>query len=348
MSEVAQALGQRLKAERERRGVSAQKMADDMHLDAWVIEALEAGDYQRIGAPVYARGHLKKYATMLGLSAADIAAGYETKSVSPAAPVSPSPGIRVHSPAPATSNLPWPQLTAVAAVVLLAGGIFWWRPWHLRPPHAAPAVSRASAASPGPQDAPRPSAEPSAAPAAAGSAAVDSAAATEAPEPFAAAPSPAQASNTSPSAVPSTVSGPAAGAALSPAAGAPAAIPAMLSKSSATPGEGDLTPGVGRALLRLSFSADSWVDVYDYSGRRIFGGRGRANSVKTIAGVAPFRVYLGFASGVQLQMNDRAVAIGPQFVTGDVARFEAGADGVLRRDSHDTPNAQAGAAAPRG
>jgi hypothetical protein len=26
------------------------------------------------------------------------------------------------------------------------------------------------------------------------------------------------------------------------------------------------------------------------------------------------------------------VAIGPQFMTGDVARFEAGADGVLRRD----------------
>ena len=45
------------------------------------------------------------------------------------------------------------------------------------------------------------------------------------------------------------------------------------------------------------------------------------------------RVYLGFGSGVQLEINDRAVAIGPQFFAGDVARFEAGADGVLRRDS---------------
>ena len=49
--------------------------------------------------------------------------------------------------------------------------------------------------------------------------------------------------------------------------------------------------------------------------------------------MAPMRVYLGFASGVQLEVNDRAVAIGPQFITGDVARFEAGADGVLRRES---------------
>jgi hypothetical protein len=52
---------------------------------------------------------------------------------------------------------------------------------------------------------------------------------------------------------------------------------------------------------------------------------------------------------VQLEINDRAVAIGPQFVNGDVARFEAGADGVLRRDSHPatTPGAVIpGAATP--
>ena len=91
----------------------------------------------------------------------------------------------------------------------------------------------------------------------------------------------------------------------------------------------DSMPGAGPARLRLSFSADSWVDVHDAAGRRVFAGNGRANSVKTIAGTAPLRVYLGFASGVQLEINDRAVAIGPQFVTGDVARFEAGADGGI-------------------
>jgi len=48
------------------------------------------------------------------------------------------------------------------------------------------------------------------------------------------------------------------------------------------------------------------------------------------------RVYLGFASGVQLEINNRAVAIGPQFMAGDAARFEAGADGVLRRDSRNS------------
>ncbi|HLZ99151.1 MAG TPA: DUF4115 domain-containing protein, partial [Steroidobacteraceae bacterium] len=96
----------------------------------------------------------------------------------------------------------------------------------------------------------------------------------------------------------------------------------------------DPIPGIGHARLRMSFSADSWVDVHDAGGRRLFAGRGHANSVKVVAGAAPMRVYLGFASGVQLEVNDRVVAIGPQFVAGDAARFEAGADGVLRRDAH--------------
>jgi hypothetical protein len=42
------------------------------------------------------------------------------------------------------------------------------------------------------------------------------------------------------------------------------------------------------------------------------------------------RVYLGFASGVQLEINQHAIAIARPFLHGDVARFQAGADGVLR------------------
>ena len=48
--------------------MSTQKAADEMHLDSWVIEALEADDYQRIGPTVYAKGHLKKYASILGIA----------------------------------------------------------------------------------------------------------------------------------------------------------------------------------------------------------------------------------------------------------------------------------------
>ncbi len=58
-----------------------------MHLDRWVIDALEADDYLRIGPTVYAKGHLKKYAALLGLPAAEILAGFES-----ARPRGPTPG----------------------------------------------------------------------------------------------------------------------------------------------------------------------------------------------------------------------------------------------------------------
>jgi cytoskeleton protein RodZ len=108
-------------------------------------------------------------------------------------------------------------------------------------------------------------------------------------------------------------------------------------------------PGAGRARLRLSFSSDSWVDVRDALGNRAYAGNGSANTVKTIAGNAPLHVYLRSANGVQMEINGRAVAIGPQFFSGDVARFEAGADGVLRRDeSRDATKPEQPPARPPG
>jgi cytoskeleton protein RodZ len=74
--------GSKLKAERERRGLSAQKAADEMHLDRWVIDALEADDYQRVGPTVYAKGHLKKYAALLGLPTTEILAAFESRAPS--------------------------------------------------------------------------------------------------------------------------------------------------------------------------------------------------------------------------------------------------------------------------
>jgi cytoskeleton protein RodZ len=286
MTDPSATTGSRLKAERERRGLSPQKAADELHLDGWVIDALEADDYERIGPSVYAKGHLKRYAALLGLPSAEIMAGYESRAQAPRAPAAQVSNVRLRTDAPAVSSLPWPLIAGSAAAVMLAVGVLWWRPWHPRGP--APTASETPVAHP--------------------SAASDDGA-TESAAAVVSSTAPVTSADASPAILPA------------------AAPPAM-------PASSDATAGLGRARLRLSFSADSWVDVHDAAGRRVFAGNGRANSVKTIAGTAPMRVYLGFASGVQLEINNRAVAIGPQFVAGDVARFEAGADGVLRRDTH--------------
>jgi cytoskeleton protein RodZ len=311
MSEPAAPPGARLKAEREHRGLSAQKAADEMHLDRWVIDALEADDYKRIGPTVYAKGHLKKYAALLGLPAAEILAGYESRTQQQGQAVAPGPAVmlkaRAEAPDP-SSMKPMQVAVGIAAAVLLLG-VLWWRPWHQRgASRHAPAAAGSVSAAPD-----------KAAGAAGASSAPGSPAMPRDPVPL---PSAAQSAPASVSAAPAI-----------------AVTPAPLDAAAVA--------GAGRARLRLSFSADSWVDVRDASGRRTYAGTGLANSVKTITGTAPMRVYLGVGSGVQLEINDRAVAIGPQFFAGDVARFEAGADGVLRRDSRGDPaRAQAPSARP--
>lgn len=315
MSEDPQALGQRLKAERERRGMSAQKIANGMHLDEWVIDALEAGDYQRIGPAVYARGHLKKYASLLGVSP-ELPAADSKPQAPPTGTLYPPPIVRLEAPG---SHAAGPAIGAVAAIAILAGGAYWWHQGH--PRTGAPAVEQT----------PEPVAPASAAPQEPSDAATAQPALEAEAQPPGGAPRDTEAA---PSPDGGGASPPAAPAAPAPpgAAPAPTARALVPARPVPEPGPAGLTPGVGKAKLRMSFSADSWVEIEDYSGQRLYAGNGRANSVKTVAGMAPFRVFLRSASGVQLELNDRAVAIGRQYMHGDEARFEAGADGVLRRD----------------
>jgi cytoskeleton protein RodZ len=289
MNEIPEAPGPRLRRERERRGISLQKAADDMRLDPWAIEALESDTYDRVGPAVYAKGHLKQYASLLGVPADEIIAGYEALRLRPAAAATHSASIRVTQPRVPSVTLSWRQIAGGVALAVVAVAALWWRPWQ-----RAPSTPTATA-----ELAPSPPAKPAAA--AAADVADVAAVAGSAP------------------------------------GGAPAVPKAKSSsrpyKTAAPVPTGSAPPaGLGRARLRMSFSADSWVDVRDAAGRRLFAGRGHANTVKTIGGAAPLRVYLGFASGVQLEINEHAVAIGQQFVNGDIARFQAGADGVLRRD----------------
>jgi cytoskeleton protein RodZ len=312
MTDLPASPGPRLKAERERRGLSSQKVADELHLDSWVVDALEAEDYERIGPSVYAKGHLKRYAAMLGLPPAEIMVGYEARARAPKALPSQPANVRLRADSADVSNLPMPQIIGSIAAVLLVLGVLWWKPWHQR--GTVPTTREPVLATPVPVPAES-------------TASLTAETLGSAAPPAVAAGAPAPPSQSAP---------------FLPAPGAPAATAVQTAETNAA-------AGMGRARLRLSFSADSWVDVRDAAGRRAFAGNGRANSVRTITGIAPMRVYLRSASGVQLEINNRAVAIGPQFVAGDSARFEAGADGVLRRDSHSVaaPGAPtAGAAAP--
>src|SRR5258708_9377094 len=100
MTDPGTTIGPRLKTERERRGLSSQKAADELHLDGWVIDALEAENFDRIGPSVYARGHLRRYASLLGLPADEIMAAYESRAQTPKAAAAPTANLRLPTEPP--------------------------------------------------------------------------------------------------------------------------------------------------------------------------------------------------------------------------------------------------------
>ena len=287
--------GSRLQRERERRGLSALEAAEKLHLDPSVVDALESNRFADVGPAVFAKGHLKQYAALLNLPVSEIMASYEA--VQRAATGSALTGGAAEGASDALAT-PFPKMPSLQQLPLLT------KLPALSLPVGIVLVTLLLGAT-----------------------------ALLWWKPWQ--------NHTAQVALNSQ------GAAMSPPATAPADIDSGMQTETAlvppdavavTPGAAPsataaaaASPLTGRVRLRMSFSADSWVDVHDAGGATVYRGKGAANSVKTVSGAAPLSVYLGYVSGVQLEINNHAVAIGPQFVRGDVARFEAGADGVLRR-----------------
>ena len=113
------------------------KVADELRLDPWIIDALEAGQFERVGAPVYAKGHLRRYAALLGLTDGDVAAAIESL-MAPAPPVAPlEPAPYTASPVRFASGLPWRPIATLAGLAIIVVGVLWLKPWRLHL-HATP------------------------------------------------------------------------------------------------------------------------------------------------------------------------------------------------------------------
>ncbi|MFW5731184.1 MAG: helix-turn-helix domain-containing protein [Desulfonatronovibrionaceae bacterium] len=60
-------IGHELRAERERQGISLDKVHEDTRIGLDFLESLEAGNSERLSHPVYAKGFVQNYARYLGL-----------------------------------------------------------------------------------------------------------------------------------------------------------------------------------------------------------------------------------------------------------------------------------------
>lgn len=118
----------------------------------------------------------------------------------------------------------------------------------------------------------------------------------------------------------------------------PATVPAQaqVPATDAAPPAADAAAGgspaatpAGQVSLQVSFTADSWVEIYDGSGKAVLYDLGQAGTRRSVTATAPLSVTFGNAPAVALQVNGRAVAPPAPPAGQTVARFSIGPDGSL-------------------
>jgi cytoskeleton protein RodZ len=342
--DIRAGIGTRLRAAREKKGLTLLQAAERMHVDARILESLEAENFAALGAPVYARGHLRHYAELVDESAAELQQLYAD--ATRAAPAQPDlTRIARMEPGNDSGRLVGPAVIGLVAVALV--GTVWWvltlsadkvqpTPVHNKfesntagsnsgPGAGATRTAPATAANTGagsesPVALPAPTPEPSPQRGQKGGAGAAAKGGTPGPAPASGAKIPATAKNARPAAAKGAQP-------LATNTSPPLAAPPAAAGSNAT-----APPPARRGKdgeLTLKFSSDSWAEVYDASGQRLFYDVGAAASAHTVRGPAPLRVILGNASGVAVEYNGRPALIPATAQPDGSARFVINARGRI-------------------
>lgn len=115
-------IGAPLRTAREYLGLSRPQLAERLHLDAEIIGALEEERFEALGAPVFVRGHLRRYALAMNLDAEELQQRYEAQQGAALTPdLSRAPRAL---PQPDPRRFLWPAVIVAGLAVL--GGILWW------------------------------------------------------------------------------------------------------------------------------------------------------------------------------------------------------------------------------
>lgn len=159
-------VGETLTHAREARGLTVEDLSAQTRIRGGLIRQIEADDFSGCGGAVYARGHLRSLAKVVGVDGEELVAEFDRGHADEAAPaLVPVPAVDPHEAARADRKAPnWTAAMAVALVVIcVLAGISLFGNRHHSPSHntanglgptASPAPSSASpspsAASPPP------------------------------------------------------------------------------------------------------------------------------------------------------------------------------------------------------
>jgi len=267
--------GERLAATRRARGISVYEIAKELHIDEPTVRALEENRFDVLGAPVFAKGHMRKYAELVGVPVDEILADYSQLNRSADAPPIVGPPRKESRE---VSIGPW--VSGIVVILVGALAAWWWfnmeqtvervivQPATLAPFEADREIgpSERENGPSQPQEDLSPDVDDSVPPP------DDEATADLAEEPLA-------------------------------FAGEAAPEPQFgLVVAEQIPSDGDVAVGNSVELV-LSFTGDCWAEVTDATGRLLYYDLGMEGRSVTLNGAEPLGVLLGNTSNVSVRVN---------------------------------------------
>ena len=118
-------IGEQLRTAREKNKLDIEEVAQELHLDVDVVQALESGERENLPAQIFVQGYLKSYARLVGLPADELLKDFIEQAGEP-------PPLTVYAP---TSRLPSVRLRSLKLVrnivIVLLVALVLWMIWPL-------------------------------------------------------------------------------------------------------------------------------------------------------------------------------------------------------------------------
>jgi len=285
--------GELLSAAREKKNWTTGRVAQELNLDENVIEALEANRFGDLGAPVFARGHLRKYARLVDLEPTTILEAYVgIEGIEKAPPVVAAGGLAGGlvgglATSHQSKNGGYGRLLVIVLVVVAVAVLVWQVLATLdeSPPSTGLGQTELSIDAPGPET-PNDVEPPTTG--------QETGRLQEDPAPQAVAP-----------VVPT-----------------PDDRPDTRTEADEPAADAELvSPGTTAVRVEVNFVADSWIEVRDSEGARLLYELGRQGRRRIATGEPPLRVFLGNADGAQIAVDGEAFEIPDDSRLGRTARF---------------------------
>lgn len=265
--------GERLAEARRERQIAVIEIAKELHLDEHKVRALERNEFDALGAPVFAKGYLRKYAQLVNVNGDDVLADYYHMTRSAEAP----PVISVR-PRPRQELSPGPWITIIVVIILAVTAYLWFTrpdaPGFSLPGRSAESGEVAAA----PDDAETP----------------DLAAAEDTNEPDESEAEARAQADIEPAAEPQPVTR----TSFDPA-------PRAVQPPIEPPLEETTSPAIadGQVRVLLSYTGDCWTEVTDATGRNLFFDLGRDGRSVELSGAEPLSVLFGNPGNVTVKVN---------------------------------------------